>query len=469
MNGTPPALSSSRWGSRTKRVVVLICLVCVGFAILNLLEIFPILIISTLLSYLLWPLAIFIERRILPPPLSSRSLAVFLAFFSVIILIIFVIIIIVPALVSQLADIGRSLPETVATIEANLESSLNRPLRILGRTIIVDGQPLIPMERLRELTGTQSTTDLIQPENVDVFGTVRGILGSVGSLTGPAFSVLGGFFTTLFNFVFLIVITFYLMRDGDRFATRAVQITPEAYRGDVARMLYELGKVWNAYLRGQLILCSTVGLMVYIAALLLGLPNAPILGLMAGILEFIPNIGPFIALVPAFLLALFSQSTTLPFLEGLPYALVAAVTWTGIQNIEAFYIVPRVMGGSLDLHPVVVIFGVIAGASLAGPLGIILAAPFLATIRLIGLYLYGKLFDVDPFPTPKKNPLPPPPGTSERILADVRRYLAQIQAAVWRRLPAGLKNRFASFNRRVSSGPVLPSSNVDAPEKEVIS
>ena len=79
-------------------------------------------------------------------------------------------------------------------------------------------------------------------------------------------------------------------------------IVPEDYHSDARRLFYELGDVWNAYLRGQLILSLTMGVAVLMAALILGVPNAPILGLLSALLEFIPNIGPLLALIPAALL-----------------------------------------------------------------------------------------------------------------------------------------------------------------------
>jgi predicted PurR-regulated permease PerM len=300
---------------------------------------------------------------------------------------------------------------------------------------MVDGEPLIPLERLEELTGGRTLGELISSGDVDVLGAMGNFFGSIGGITGPAFSVVGAFFGFLVNMAFMLVIMFYFMRDGDRFAENLVNITPMAYRGDVRRMLYELGKVWNAYFRGQLILCTLVGIAVYIAALVLGLPRAEILGLLAGILEFIPNFGPFLALVPAFFMALVSESTTLPFLSGLPYALIVGVVWTLIQNLEAIYLVPRVMGGNLNLHPVMVIIGVLAGASVAGAIGIILAAPSMATIRLFGQYIYGKLFDLDPFPQPELRPPSLYVRVPGRMLNGVRersRYFVRYAAGVSR-------------------------------------
>src|SRR5262249_38082420 len=116
------------------------------------------------------------------------------------------------------------------------------------------------------------------------------------------------------------------------------------------------------------------------------------------LLEFVPSIGSGLAIFPAALLALTSQSSTIPYLGGAPFAVVVIIAWAVLQNIEAIILVPRIMGGSLNLHPFVVIVSIIIGASLAGVLGIVLAAPAVASLRIFGQYIYGKLMDKDPFP-----------------------------------------------------------------------
>jgi predicted PurR-regulated permease PerM len=392
---SPPTMTSSRWGERTKRIVVVAALLFFIFVLWNLRGMLPLLIVATLLSYLLWPLVNLIERRFLRVlPFRARALAVLLAFLIVIAGFGLILVLIIPVLAQQFEQVGRNLPQTLEDVEQELRMLLSRPLTIAGRPVLIEGEPLILLDRFEDISGNGSST----AAPAESFDPVQLLSGFLENLTSPAFSVLGGAVSFVVNVAFMIVIMFYFMRDGDRFIGRAVNLVPSSYRGDVKRLLYELSLVWNAYLRGQLILSTVVGFAVYVAALVLGLPNAPIFGLLAGFLEFIPNIGPSIALVPAALTALISQSSTLPFLEGLPYALVVIAVWVGIQNFESFFLVPRVMGGSLDLHPVVVILAVIAGASIAGALGIILAAPFVATLRVFGQYLYGKVLDTDPFP-----------------------------------------------------------------------
>ena len=400
MSVMPPPMTSSRWGSRTKRIVALVAIVVIGFAVMNISGVLPLLIVASVLSFLLWPLANLIERHVLGIfPFQMRTLAVLLSFVVVIALFTLAIIVIVPALIAQISEVSSNLVPVVDSVVDSARNLLNRPISIGGSPVLIDGDPVIPLERLQELTGVEPGADILNSDSFDLTEIAGTFMGSLGGLTGPAFGVLGEAVNVVINIFFLFIIMFYFMRDGDRFIDRAVSLAPPSYQGDMRRFFFELGQVWNAYLRGQLILSVTVGLAVYIAALVLGLPNAPILGLLAGLLEFIPNLGPIVAAAPAVTIALLSESSTFPFLFGLPFALVVAATYVVIQQVESYYMVPRVMGGSLNLHPVVVIIALLIGASVAGALGVILAAPLTATLRLVWTYIYGKLFDVDPFPS----------------------------------------------------------------------
>jgi len=483
VNGQPPAISSTRWGTRTKRTVVLILLVLLGVALWNVLDILPLIIIALLLSYLLWPMVNFFQYRVLRPlPFLGRAGAILATFLVLLSLFILGIVIIIPVVVAQLQELGANLPTFVANIQTEFERALSREISL---PLVNNGDPFVPLEALQQITGGANGEEGEAAQTFDLVGVVTQFIGSVGGLTGPALGVLGTFFNTIFNFTLLIVIMFYLMRDGDKFAHQIVDLTPLSYRGDVARLLYELGRVWNAYLRGQLILCLSVGTAVYIAALVLGLPNATILGLLAGILEFIPNLGPLLAMIPAAFLALLSQSSTFPFLEGLPFALTVIVIWILIQNLEALFLVPRIMGSNLNLHPVVVMIAVIAGASLAGPLGIILAAPATATARLIGQYLYGKLFDVDPFPMPKPTG-PAVPGFMIRAYdsarertpewsarartgaGDFRRWMGA-NAPIWAAWTRRRMTALGTLAQRRPAGPppLLPQGDLLPPDPEV--
>jgi predicted PurR-regulated permease PerM len=385
----PPPITSPGWTARTKRVVILILMLLVGLVVWRLTDILPIIVVALVISYLLNPIATSIDRSVLSrkPGESHRSLAILITFILVMSSIVLMILVVLPVLMSQLQEFAARVPELLGGIG-------REATRILSQPIHIGSLRFVPMESLNGALGSDAGTIApLDPSSLSVGGVVE-------SVTGSAFSFVGGAFHAFIDMLILLTLIFYLTKDGSLFVDKIVQVSPMPYRNDVRRLFYELGRVWNAYLRGQLILSAILGVLVFIAATILGVPNPPILGLLAALFEFIPNLGPILALIPALILALASQSATLPFLEGLSFALAVIVVWTAIQNIEAVILVPRVMGGSLNLHPVVVMIGVLAGASLAGALGIILAAPVIASGRILGQYIYGKLTDRSPFPPP---------------------------------------------------------------------
>jgi len=403
---------------------------------LRLSEVLPIVGVAVILAYLLTPTVNFFERRVLVyGPFAGRpqrNLAVVLTYILIITSVIVIILVIVPVIVRQFEEFGRRIPQLLGEVEQSLELSLSQPVLFNGKPVLIDGAPFIPLERLREVTGVDHLSDIIQLQDVNLLGTTQDV---IGSLTGPAFNFVGGALTAIINVAFLLSMMFFLMRDGAIFADKMIETTPAIYRGDMRRLFYELGQVWNAYLRGQLTLALLMGTVVFIVASVLGVPNPLILGIISGLLEFIPSIGSGLAIFPAALLALTSQSSTLPFLEGVPFAIVVVVAWAALQNIEAIILVPRIMGGSLNLHPFVVIVSIIAGASLAGVLGIILAAPMVASLRVFGQYIYGKLMDRDPFPLRK-----PRPQVKRDVL--LRRLLWPVTSERVVRLGENLRARF---------------------------
>jgi predicted PurR-regulated permease PerM len=406
----PPPLSSPPWSSRTKRIVVLIVLVIGGILLWQVADVLPILIVSAVLSFLLYPLVDSLERVFG----GRRMLAIFAAFLFVFLLFVVAVLVIFPSLFRELQAFLDNLPTVIEEARASLELSLNQPITILGQTVV-------PLEQINQFFAASQNGET--PQNIDLIGTAQAF---VGSLTGPAFSIVGTAFRALINVIFLMTLIFYMLRDGRRFYNAIVEFTLPGYRDDARRLLYELGQVWNAYLRGQLLLSLFIGVVVFIVATILGVPNPLVLGLISGVLEFVPNLGPLLALIPAALLALVSQSSTLPFLEGPTFALVVIVVWTVIQNVEAIILVPRIMGGSLNLHPVVVIVGVLAGASFGGALGVVLAAPVIASGRLLGHYIYGKVIDQSVFPAaPAEIMMPPKPSMLNAVRQGVERLFGR--------------------------------------------
>jgi predicted PurR-regulated permease PerM len=168
------------------------------------------------------------------------------------------------------------------------------------------------------------------------------------------------------------------------------------YRQDADRLINSFVIIWNAYLRGQVILALTVSIAVSLVLTILGVSNSLALGALAGLLEFLPIIGPIISTVAAILVVIF-QPENYWGLSPLWHALLVAVAMLAIQQFENSVLVPRIVGGALDLHPLVIMVAVLMGASLAGILGAVLAAPVVATIKLLGGYAWRKMLDLPPF------------------------------------------------------------------------
>lgn len=387
LSNPPPSLTSPPWSSVTKRTVALIV---VGLALLitiRLAEAWSVIVIAIVLSYLLYPIVDFTEKyafnRINPPELR-RVLAVMLTFVIVILGLTLVILLIVPPVISQLGAFADNTPEIVTTIEERAKELLDRPVKYGDNTFnfweeFVEGDS---GANDSETAGTDLATRISSAINV---------------LSKPAVSVASLAFSFFFNVFLVFALMFYLLKDGGKFIDKIDNIVPVEYQGDARRLIYELGLIWNAYLRGQIILGIIMGVTTGLTAAALGLPQPLVLGLLAGLLEFIPNIGPIVAALPALLFALISESNTIPGLSGVAFMLIVMAAYFILQQTEALVVVPRVMGRNLDLHPFVVMAAVLFGASLAGLLGILLAAPTVATVRLFIIYIWGKLVDRDPF------------------------------------------------------------------------
>jgi predicted PurR-regulated permease PerM len=178
--------------------------------------------------------------------------------------------------------------------------------------------------------------------------------------------------------------TYYFLRDYTQIRDSLESSIPRAIRADVRSVLLIVDRTVGAYVRGQFVLATVVGTMTAIVVSILGLEYGLLLGVIAGALEVVPNIGPTLASIPAILLAL----TRSP---GL--AIITAISYNLIQNVENSLIVPRVLGRTMGLHPVVMMVMLVVGAEIAGLLGLILAPIITALLRDLYRYLSYRFAD----------------------------------------------------------------------------
>lgn len=193
----------------------------------------------------------------------------------------------------------------------------------------------------------------------------------------------------IFGYIVLPVWVFYLLKDRVGLTASFDASLPAAWRFDVWAMLRIVQRVFGQWVRGQLLLGVTVGVMTFIGLMVLSVTIDPVFGryaillsVTAGILELVPIIGPIIAAVPAVLLAATA---------GLEAVIAALVLYTLVQQLENNLLVPKIQGDAVELHPALVIFAIIVGGALAGLLGAILALPITSAARDIVRYLFRRL------------------------------------------------------------------------------
>lgn len=193
-------------------------------------------------------------------------------------------------------------------------------------------------------------------------------------------------------------LAFYLLKDLDYFRDRFVRALPRRYRQDIIRLLRDLDRVISGFVRGQVLLGLSVGGLAALVCGLLGLRFAVLLGIWAGLMEFIPYVGPMLGAVPAVL----SGVAHSPW-RGMQVALAFLL----IQQLENAVLSPKIMGDSVGLHPIVVLFVVLAGGYLAGPWGLILALPAAGLLRVLWAFIVEQLTEVHPLqvlPVPAARP-----------------------------------------------------------------
>jgi predicted PurR-regulated permease PerM len=177
------------------------------------------------------------------------------------------------------------------------------------------------------------------------------------------------------NLALVPVVAFYLMRDWDRIAGHILELLPRDWQAGTKQMVGEADEVVGAFLRGQFIVMCALGLIYAIGLWIVGLDLALLLGVIAGLASIVPYLGPIVGILTS-LVAAWMQ-----FHEWLPLVYVALVFGVG-QLIESMLLTPVLVGDRIGLHPVAVIFALMAGGQLAGFVGVVVALPVAAVIMV---------------------------------------------------------------------------------------
>lgn len=408
-----PEYESPPWGRNTKTIVAIIALLFVAAIAYRFQSLIAQLVIAAIFAYILNPIIVFVNSR----TSLKRGTVILLAYLLVAAAIIWAIIALGVAAFQQVTALLEQVPQLIDDVTDVFQTLTTRTEPFHIGTISLD-PIIIPWDAI-----TQQVLGFVEPAISQGTLVIRQAATTTVSLVG--------------NFFFIFVISIYIAIEIPRLGGYVGDMahTP-GYRLDAERLTRAFGHVWSAYLRGQVILGLVIGFVVWLGLSILGVQNALALGILSGLLEFIPIIGPVIGAGTAVIVAFFQPQNYL----GMPnwqLALAVLGLMFVIQQIENNLLVPRIVGENLDLHPVLVMVAVFMGGSLAGILGAILAAPVLATSKLLVVYAWRKMFDLHPFPEPEPPPPPPRPFT-ERI----RAFAQQLQQRLsWIRPSAKTEDR----------------------------
>lgn len=304
--------------------------------------------LAAFIAYILSPLVSAIERRGTP-----RVGAILLAYLALFFVGAAVFLYGVPRLVEQLNSLLVAIPEYAGQVREIIQS-LQAIYTGLG----------LPDE-MREVLDE----GIVWVEE-SVLEFVRKLMAALVGTVGYVFKIL-----------LAPVLAYYFLKDLELIKRKAVLAVPEEWREEALELLKEIDRVLGSFIRGYLTVAAVVGFLTALAMAVLGLEFAFMLGLFAGLTELIPYFGPVIGAVPAVGLAL---------LHSKWLAAKVALTFLIIHQLEGNIISPKILGDKVGLHPLLVIFSLLAGGELYGLAGMLLAVPAAAVLKIIIKFLYFK-------------------------------------------------------------------------------
>ena len=309
------------------QVIFALCIIFFAWFIFQVHDI----IISLFLSYIIMaailPISTFLRKKKVP-----KFLSVLIPYFVIILLLFILIFPLVPFVLQQLKSLTVDFPKY-----------LSQAANMLGMKINVR----------------------------EVQGYLNGQMNNIGS---SAVQVTTTLFGGIFTIITVFIVSLYLLLYNDSFKKNFVKLFHRNQQEKMLTTVSLINEKLGAWLQGQILLSVSIGILTWIALMLLNFPFSLPLAILAGILEILPTLGPTLAAVPAVIVALTISPTM---------ALVIIVTYILIQTLEGQLLVPQIMKRAVGLNPVVVILGVTIGANLMGIVGALVSIPFISFIVVI--------------------------------------------------------------------------------------
>ena len=395
-----PKSSSPRWGATTKLVVALTVVAIAAGLFVQFHVILGPLLMAFVLAYLLYPIASFLQRFIH----LSWQLTVGLIY------------LILMAFVLGMLTLGgvglvQQIESLISVVEANL-ASLPDIIQNLSGRIYQFGPFHIDFRQF----------DLNQLSN-QILGLLQPLLGRTGELLSALASGAAQFLGWA---LFVLLLSYFVLAESGCLRGRIVWLDVPGYTEDIRHLGNELSRIWNAFLRGQMIVFFLTAISYTIVFSILGVAYAIGIALLAGLAKFVPYVGAFIVWTTLALVSYFQPGTIFG-LSPLAYAILTVALAVLIDQTFDNVITPRIIAQALRVHPAGVLVAAIIAANLLGLLGVVVAAPILATVALLWRYTMRKMLDLDPWPDGDVQPPTPPPS---QILIRIRKLLGDFRERI---------------------------------------
>jgi predicted PurR-regulated permease PerM len=214
-------------------------------------------------------------------------------------------------------------------------------------------------------------------------------------------------------FLIIIVSVYLLLSHWPEMRDWMLDSAPSQYRPELEELYNRIQRVWMGYLRGQIVLMLIVGVVFTIAWLIMGIPGALVLGVIAGFFTLVPDVGPFLAAALAAGVALLEGSSWIP-LSNFWVAVIVVIVYLVLINAKNFFLRPIIMGRSVHMNEGIVFVGILIATILEGILGALLIVPVLASVIVIAGYLQRKVLGLPPFEDDGREQFVAPPEKLER-------------------------------------------------------
>ncbi len=340
---SPPLVQTVELKIRPSQVALagltLLAVFGAALLVLRLLDVLILVFVALVIAATLRPMVTALQHRGIP-----KVLALLLIYLGILGVLAGLFVLVIPPLVDQGGALVRGLPQVYASLVASLEKNPNEAIRTLPQ---------------RLPTGDQLASQLQGVSSVVLTGALGIGMGVLAFLT---------------QMLSIVVLSIYLTLGQSRLERFWLSLAPAARRPELLAMWHEIESRLGGYVRGELLLMTSIGVLESLGYLVIGLPYPLALGALAGLVEFVPMVGPTLGAIPAIVVAL-SISPQVALLV-MAYSIV-------IQMAENNILVPRLMGRSVGVSPVMVILAVFAFSSLLGITGAFLAIPLAAILQVL--------------------------------------------------------------------------------------